>query len=231
VYADGEEEMDSEIHVLVVGDRPRFAQELARLLRAGSAVSLIGLVPDAEGVASLQSSTKVNVVVVDLDRSDEQGLITLIGVCQVLTGQRVLVATAQDDDPALGAAVVMAGASGLLPRVRTRATLEDALRRALGGELVLPDDHLASLVRQVPLGEAGDPAAAHMGSLTARELEVLRLLANGSTTSEIAMLLEISPMTVQSHVKNVLAKLGVHSKVEAVRLAWRAGTIATPASA
>lgn len=223
--------MDSEIHVLVVGDRPRFAQELARLLRAGSAVSLIGLVPDAEGVASLQSSTKVNVVVVDLDRSDEQGLITLIGVCQVLTGQRVLVATAQDDDPALGAAVVMAGASGLLPRVRTRATLEDALRRALGGELVLPDDHLASLVQQVPLSEAGDPAAAHMGSLTARELEVLRLLANGSTTGEIARLLEISPMTVQSHVKNVLAKLGVHSKVEAVRLAWRAGTIATPASA
>jgi DNA-binding CsgD family transcriptional regulator len=60
---------------------------------------------------------------------------------------------------------------------------------------------------------------------------VLRLLANGSTTGEIARLLEISPMTVQSHVKNVLAKLGVHSKVEAVRLAWRAGTIATPASA
>ena len=72
----------------------------------------------------------MNVVVVDLDRSDEQGLITLIGVCQVLTGQRVLVATAQDDDPALGAAVVMAGASGLLPRVRTRATLEDALAGA-----------------------------------------------------------------------------------------------------
>ena len=135
----------------------------------------------------------------------------------MLTGQRVLVATAQDDDPALGAAVVMAGASGLLPRVRTRATLEDALRRALAGELVLPDDHLASLVRQVPLSEAGDPAAAHMGSLTARELEVLRLLANGSTTGEIARLLQISPMTVQSHVKNVLAKLGVHSKVEAVR--------------
>jgi DNA-binding CsgD family transcriptional regulator len=96
---------------------------------------------------------------------------------------------------------------------------------------VLPDDHLASLVQQVPLTEAGDPGTAHMGSLTARELEVLRLLANGSTTGEIARLLQISPMTVQSHVKNVLAKLGVHSKVEAVRLAWRAGTIATPASA
>jgi len=223
--------MDAEIHVLVVGDRPRFAQELARVLRSGSTISLIGLVHDAAGVASLQASTKVNVVIVDLDRADEQGLITLIGVCQALSGPRVLVATAQGDDPALGAAVVMAGASGLLPQVRTRASLEDALRRTLAGELVLPDDHLASLVQQVPLREAGDAAAAHMGSLTARELEVLRLLADGSTTGEIARLLQISPMTVQSHVKNVLAKLGVHSKVEAVRVAWRAGAIATPAIA
>src|SRR4029077_9788937 len=79
--ADGEGEMDAEIHVLVVGDRPRFAQELARVLRSGSTISLIGLVPDAAGVASLQASTKVNVVIVDLDRADEQGLITLIGVC------------------------------------------------------------------------------------------------------------------------------------------------------
>ncbi|HTG47781.1 MAG TPA: response regulator transcription factor [Actinomycetota bacterium] len=223
--------MDDGIHTLVVGDRPRFAQELARVLRGSSAVSMIGLVPDAEGVAALASSTRLNVVIVDLDREDEQGLITLMAVCQVLDGPRVLVSTCRQADPALGAAVVMAGASGVLPAARTRAALEDALRRALAGELVLPDDHLASLVQQVPLSEAGDAAAAHLGSLTARELEVLRLLADGSTTGEIAALLNISPTTVQSHVKNVLAKLGVHSKVEAVRVAWRAGAIATPASA
>jgi DNA-binding NarL/FixJ family response regulator len=221
--------MDAEIHVLVVGDRPRFAQGLSRALRGAPRVSLIGLVPDAEGVASLQGSTKVNVVVVDLDRGDGLGLMTLIGVCQALSGQRVLVAS-EDDDPALGAAVVMAGASGLLPNARTAASLEGALRRAVAGELVLPDDHLSSLVEQVPIAPGGT-TAEHLGALTAREFEVLQLLANGSTTGEIARLLQISPMTVQSHVKNVLAKLGVHSKVEAVRIAWRAGAIATPASA
>jgi DNA-binding NarL/FixJ family response regulator len=221
--------MDAEIHVLVVGDRPRFAQGLSRALRGASRVSLIGLVPDAEGVASLQSSTKVNVVVVDLDRGDGLGLMTLIGVCQAVSSQSVLVAS-EDDDPALGAAIVMAGASGLLPNARTAASLEGALRRAVAGELVLPDDHLSSLVEQVPV-TSGATTAMHLEALTAREFEVLQLLSNGSTTVEIARLLQISPMTVQSHVKNVLAKLGVHSKVEAVRLAWRAGAIATPASA
>jgi DNA-binding CsgD family transcriptional regulator len=73
--------------------------------------------------------------------------------------------------------------------------------------------------------------ATNLDSLTVRELEVLRLLSDGRSTFEIAALLGISPMTVQSHVKNVLAKLGVHSKVEAVRLAWRFGACASPARA
>jgi DNA-binding CsgD family transcriptional regulator len=64
-----------------------------------------------------------------------------------------------------------------------------------------------------------------------RELEVLRSLSLGQSTREIAALLGISPMTVQSHVKNVLTKLGVHSKVEDVRLAWRCGAVAMPATA
>ena len=56
-----------------------------------------------------------------------------------------------------------------------------------------------------------------------REREILRLLADGIPTTDIAVSLGISPMTVQSHLKNILAKLGVHSKVAAVRLAWRHG--------
>ena len=59
--------------------------------------------------------------------------------------------------------------------------------------------------------------------LTARETEILRALASGETTGEIADDLRISPLTVQSHVKSILAKLGVHSKIEAVTMAWRFG--------
>ena len=109
--------------------------------------------------------------------------------------------------------------------------MEDAIRRAIAGELVLPDDHLSSLVDRLRSVRAGLNGATNLDSLTARELEVLGLLSDGRSTAEIAALLGISPMTVQSHVKNVLGKLGVHSKVEAVRLAWRFGAIAMPASA
>ncbi|HVD68180.1 MAG TPA: response regulator transcription factor, partial [Actinomycetota bacterium] len=134
-------------------------------------------------------------------------------------------------DPELGSAIVTAGASGLLPSWGAPGEMEDAIRRAIAGELVLPDDHLSSLVDRLRSVRADLNGATNLDSLTVRELEVLRLLSDGRSTFEIAALLGISPMTVQSHVKNVLAKLGVHSKVEAVRLAWRFGAIAMPASA
>ena len=96
---------------------------------------------------------------------------------------------------------------------------------------MLPDEHLTSLVARLRVVRRERVEAASVRSLTARELEVLGSLSLGQSTREIAVLLGISPMTVQSHVKNVLTKLGVHSKVEAVRLAWRSGAIALPATA
>ncbi len=83
----------------------------------------------------------------------------------------------------------------------------------------------------MPLAGPERSIADLLGSLTPREIEVLELLAAGSSTHEIASSLGISATTVQSHVKNLLAKLGVHSKVEAVRLAWRSGAVATPVGA
>ena len=70
-----------------------------------------------------------------------------------------------------------------------------------------------------------------MRKLTRREREILSLLAQGRTTNDIAHTLSISVLTVQSHVKNLLAKLGVHSKVEAIRYAWRSGELEIPVGA
>jgi DNA-binding NarL/FixJ family response regulator len=98
------------------------------------------------------------------------------------------------------------------------AAVLDALRRATAGELVLPVDHLSSLVSGMR-----PPATGGLGRLTDREREVLHLFAEGLGTAEVAHRLGISVGTVQSHAKNVLSKLGVHSKVEAVRLVLREG--------
>jgi DNA-binding NarL/FixJ family response regulator len=171
-----------------------------------------------------------DVIVVDLDREDGHGLATLLLVCETVRDVRV-VATTADQDPELGTAVVTAGASGLLGSRDHLDEIEDGLRRAIAGELVLPDEHLSSLVDRLRSVRGERSEIASVESLTERELQVLRSLSEGMGTGEIAAVLRISPTTVQSHVRNVLMKLGVHSKVEAVRIAWRCGAIALPATA
>jgi len=119
----------------------------------------------------------------------------------------------------------------MLPMVRDTSLVE-AFRRALAGELVLPADDLSRLVDRLTAQKGEARRSDGVDRLTPREREVLRTLAAGASTVEVAEAFGISPLTVQSHVKNILAKLGVHSKVEAVRIAWRNGlaetTTATP---
>ena len=218
--------MEDRIRVSVVDDHIRLVESLRLAWGRGSRLRVLG--PFVPGVAALRAAP--DVIVVDLERDDGHGLGALVEVCEAVRDVRVIAATTERD-PELGSAIVTAGASGLLPSWGDPAEMEDAIRRAVAGELVLPDDHLSSLVDRLRAVRARVTGAANLESLTARELEVLRLLSDGRSTVEIAALLGISPMTVQSHVKNVLAKLRVHSKVEAVRLAWRFGAIAMPASA
>ena len=218
--------MEDRIRVSVVDDHIRLVESLRLAWGRGSRLRVLG--PFVPGVAALRAAP--DVIVVDLERDDGHGLGALVEVCDAVRDVRVIAATTERD-PELGSAIVTAGASGLLPSWGDPAEMEDAIRRAVAGELVLPDDHLSSLVDRLRAVRVRVTEAANLESLTARELEVLRLLSDGRSTVEIAALLGISPMTVQSHVKNVLAKLGVHSKVEAVRLAWRFGAIAMPASA
>jgi len=218
--------MEDRIRVSVVDDHIRLVESLRLAWGRGSRLRVLG--PFVPGVAALRAAP--DVIVVDLERDDGHGLGALVEVCDAVHDVRVIAATTERD-PELGSAIVTAGASGLLPSWGDPAEMEDAIRRAVAGELVLPDDHLSSLVDRLRAVRARVTEAANLESLTARELEVLRLLSDGRSTVEIAALLGISPMTVQSHVKNVLAKLRVHSKVEAVRLAWRFGAIAMPASA
>ena len=108
-------------------------------------------------------------------------------------------------------------------RAREVAKASAELLVAKGASVVDP-----ALVRDlVSTRRRNDPLAG----LSAREQEVLALMADGRTTSEIADRLAISGLTVQSHVKNIFTKLGVHSKVEAIRFAWRSGMLEIPIGA
>ncbi|MDQ4108509.1 MAG: response regulator transcription factor [Actinomycetota bacterium] len=219
----------NEIRVLIVGDSLGLTQDLLLALRRRSGVKVLAPVADGASAIRALAETPVDLVVVDLDRSDEQG-VAVVGALRDASDTRVMAATRHVASPFVELALA-AGACGVLPTEREPGLLVTAFRRALAGELVLPVAELPNVVDRLWQARALRTEYALLGSLTSREREILAALAEGATTTELADELGISPATVQTHVKNVLAKLGVHSKVEAVGAAWRTGLTLTSRSA
>jgi DNA-binding NarL/FixJ family response regulator len=186
-------------------------------------------VPDARTAVVRLGGTRVDAVVVDLAGVRTEGPSVVRRVRTAAPDAKVLV-VAPECVAEAATFLIAAGASGVVDLTRRPEVLREAVLRAVAGELVLPDRDLAVLVEYAQ-GPSENPQFAGIGSLTSRERQVLCALADGYSTSEVAVRLAISTMTVQSHVKNLLGKLGVHSKMEAVRLAWREGLATIPASA
>lgn len=218
-----------EIRVLIVDDGLGLAQAMLLALRRRPGLRVQGPVADETCALQALAEAPVDIVVVDLDRADEQG-VALIAAIRTATETRVMAATRHVASPLVELALA-AGACGVVPAEQEPAHLVAAFRRAMAGELVLPVADLPSLVDRLRHARARRPEHALLATLTVREREILGALADGATTSELARELGISPATVQTHVKNVLSKLGVHSKVEAVGTAWRAGLTLTSRSA
>jgi DNA-binding NarL/FixJ family response regulator len=217
--------MRDDVRVLVLEQGLGVTHDLSFACRH-TGVHVLGPVQNVKEAEAAAREVPVDVLVVHLgDPSGE-----MLGEAVEALGGVQVVAMTSDIDPEVGAAVIAAGGCGLMERSRDERSVPRLLRRAAAGELVLPATHLQALVEMVRLARS-DPGAERVHMLTRREKEVLALLADGQTTQDVALALSISVMTVQSHVKNVLAKLGVHSKVEAIRYAWRSGVLDMPVGA
>jgi DNA-binding NarL/FixJ family response regulator len=132
---------------------------------------------------------------------------------------RVVIMTAHDDERLLVDAVE-AGASGFLSKDEAADEVLAAVKAAADGESLIDPNLLSRLLHQVTRErEQRREVQAMFDALTEREWEILRMLATGMRNDDIATTLFISPQTVQTHVRNVLGKLRVHSKLEAVALA------------
>ena len=138
---------------------------------------------------------------------------------------KVVVMTAHDEDRLLVEAVE-AGASGFLSKDEPAEDVLAAAKAAADGEVLIDPVTLTRLLAQVARErEEQRDAMRLLGDLTEREREILQLLAQGMRNDDIAKQLYISPQTVQTHVRNILGKLRVHSKLEAVAFAVRHGAI------
>ena len=209
--------------MLVVDEGPALTQDLLLALRRRTGLLVLGPVPGAADAEEVLATERIDVIVVQLDREDQAG-IAIVSALRARGGVRVMAATRSGAGHTIELALA-AGACGVLPVQREASSVVAAIRRAIAGELVLPADELPALVDRMREAKARGRGDA-LATLTGREREVLRALAEGSTTQGIAFALGISTATVQTHVKNILAKLGVHSKVEAVSAAWRSGLVA-----
>jgi DNA-binding NarL/FixJ family response regulator len=218
--------MDDDVRVLVMEQGLGLTHDLTLACRHRG-VDVLGPVRDVAEARPVAAAVPVDVVALEMT---QPSIDAVREVAAALGGTRVLVVT-DGSDPEVGASAISAGACGLMARTSEARTVPDTFRRAAAGELILPATHLSALVDLVRVSKLGRYDGGKIEALTHREREVLALIADGHTTQEISDALSISVLTVQSHVKNVLAKLGVHSKVEAIRVAWRSGALAVPVGA
>src|SRR3972149_5642247 len=214
------EQTTSITRVLVVDDHEMFSEALELLLRRQPDVRLVGSARDAtEALGMLEDEP--DVVLMDLDMPGIDGIQATRQIREAVPNAKVVLLTAVQS-PEIIADALAAGACGYVPKTRAVDELMDVVRRAAAGGLGVPERDLAAVVEQLR-GSRPTTGELALRRLTPREAEILRSLAAGETTTQIAEALGISALTVQSHVKSILAKLGVHSKIEAVTLAWRHG--------
>ncbi len=215
--------MGREIRVLVVDDDAVLVDGLTTTLPAG--ISVIGPYDDVVEAAARCDDGTADLAVIDLDRADERGFEMVGALRDACDRARVLVMTDRDGAE-LVAGALAAGACGFLSKATGTDDIVRTFRRAIAGELVLPASELAMVVSRLARRGPEVSNQVRLASLTTRENEILLALCDGKSTSELAGSFGISRMTVQSHVKNILSKLAVHSKIEAVTLAWRYGAAA-----
>jgi DNA-binding NarL/FixJ family response regulator len=207
---------------MIVDDHPMWREAVARDL-AEAGLEVAGTAGDGEQALRRLPAVAPDVVVLDLQLPRLSGVEVTRRVVAAHPGVRVLVLTASGEHADVLEAV-KAGATGYLVKSASREELLDAVRRTAAGEAVFTPG-LAGLV----LGEyrrmAGvtAPAGQETPVLTDRETEVLRLVAKGLGSRQIADRLGISHRTVQNHVQNTLNKLQLHNRVELTRYAIEQG--------
>jgi DNA-binding NarL/FixJ family response regulator len=207
------------IRVLIVDDHEMFATSLGHVLDAEPDLHTVGAARSLAEARSLVPQVLPDVVLMDHRLPDGDGVSAIADLRELRPSTQYVVLTASTADQVLITALE-AGASGFLSKSRSLDEVRSAVRAAHGGEAVISPEMLARLLPRLNRNRTGANA-----DLTERELDVLALLADGLTNSEIAGRLVVSVHTVRNHVANISTKLGAHSKLEVLSIAIRQGLL------
>ena len=214
-----------EIRILLADAQPLFVDAVRSAMEAESDLRVVATARDGMQAVEDAERERPDVAVVDLDLPNGDGLQSTRLITELVPDCRVLIlAEHEEAEPLLRA--IQAGASGFLARSSLLRELVEAARRLRSGMMAIPDHLLPGLIKAlVQRRRERMDAMPRMSALTGRERQVLGLLASGAGNELIGQLLVISPETARTHVRNALAKLGVHSRLEAVAFMTRTGIL------
>ncbi len=210
------------IRILVVDDHPVVRAGIVALLDAAADVEIVGTAASGEEALALMTSTRPDLVVMDLRMPGIDGDEATARILAAHPGVRVLILTTYESDDAILSAIA-AGASGYLLKAAPEEELLAGVRAVAAGEVAL-----APSVSRMLVARTREPARPAPAELSPRELEVLELVAEGLSNREIGARIHLGEATVKTHLMKAFGKLGVNDRTRAVTRAMELGILARP---
>jgi DNA-binding NarL/FixJ family response regulator len=197
------------VRVLIVEDHQIVADGLTALLNDQKDMTVVGNVGSVAESAAAAAELLPDIVLLDFRLNDGTGADAAAAIRRVAPNAKHIFLTREDSDVARFAALE-SGASGFIHKSRAAGEVVDAIRKVAAGSTLITPSSIAALINRRRQTDS------QRESLTPREKEVLRLMAEGTSSRDIANKLGISYATVRTHIRSLDAKLGVHSKVQAI---------------
>jgi DNA-binding NarL/FixJ family response regulator len=213
------------LRVLVVDDDDLMRAGLRAVLSSDDTIDVVGEAADGHEAVAVAISTLPEVVLMDVRMPRRDGIAATRELGETVPGARVLILTTfEDDDYVFGA--LNAGASGfLLKRTRPEQLIE-AIHTVAAGDSLLSPSVTRTVIDRMAAAAPPDPQIVErLRDLTARERDVLQLVARGLSNLEIAVKLFVEESTIKTHMKRILAKLDLRDRVQAVIVAYETGLV------
>jgi DNA-binding NarL/FixJ family response regulator len=215
------------VRVLVVDDQELFRRGLTMLLAVEPGIEVIGEAGDGVEGTALAESAAPDVVLLDVRMPQRSGLEACLAIKEGVPTAKIIMLTVSDEEADLYEAV-KSGASGYLLKDSSIEEVAQAVRVVADGQSLISPSMAIKLIDEFKQMSKPEKASGPGLRLTERELDVLRLVAQGHSNKEIAARLYISENTVKNHVRNMLEKLQLHSRMEAVMYAVRENLLEFP---
>ncbi|MET7912011.1 response regulator transcription factor [Streptomyces avermitilis] len=217
------------IRVLIVDDHALFRRGLSIVLAAEEDIQVVGEAGDGAEAVDKAADLLPDIVLMDVRMPKRSGIEACTSVKEVAPSAKIIMLTISDEEADLYDSI-KAGATGYLLKEISTDKIADAIRAVADGQTQISPSMASKLLTEFQSmhGQTDTRQLAPTPELTGRELDVLKLVATGMNNRDIAKELFISENTVKNHVRNILEKLQLHSRMEAVVYAMRKNLLKAP---